>query len=300
MHAWELYSLNDPLNRYDPDGLRAMSQSGTGGGTSQYSKVKLKPSPPKKKVYPPLPPPPHKTTPSYAQQDYYAQQAAAAAAAFAKAEAERKAKEKAEAEKRAREKALEDLMMKYQVFGGECEYTTGTSSKGTFNTLGALREKAQAMAKAQSISNLSATLAKIGLASVIALLSGSATLDDITEDMRNYDFLNSDADKAARAKVFSSYYGTPVINQDITPSSFQLGNTIMLKPEQASGTTIKHEWGHAVHESMIGTLNYIPEVAIPSVAANIEKVPTDKYYSLKQESIADYLGNVNRVGYKYE
>ena len=61
--------------------------------------------------------------------------------------------------------------------------------------------------------------------------------------------------------------------------------------------TLKHEYGHTVQLETMGVLNYINDVALPSVTAwvveTIYKLPFD-YHSSPWESEADNYGGVNR------
>ena len=78
--------------------------------------------------------------------------------------------------------------------------------------------------------------------------------------------------------VFDDYY------KDSAPSTFS--------------NTLNHEYGHIVHLSMIGPIDYFATTAIPSlIGAGIANYNTNvhkNYFNLPPERITDYLGGVNR------
>ena len=58
---------------------------------------------------------------------------------------------------------------------------------------------------------------------------------------------------------------------------------------------VRHEYGHAVHLSHIGFVNYAKKAVIPSLCDYWEGVPYGRYYSEPQEYIADILGGAERT-----
>ena len=121
----------------------------------------------------------------------------------------------------------------------------------------------------------------------------------------NFNFFNQDESIVLKSKIFSSYKGTPVIRQGLSNgSSFSFANTIMLNNIEDDNPigilTVKHEWGHNVQDTLIGTPNFIFRIAVPSMIGCAINPPEQTYYSLPWERSADYFGGVNRGnGYYY-
>lgn len=87
-------------------------------------------------------------------------------------------------------------------------------------------------------------------------------------------------------------------------TSFSVSNTIILNKDETISNggidTIKHEWGHTVQQSLIGTPKYITRIAVPSVVGCIINPSSRTYYSLTWERSADLFGGVNRSDGYYE
>jgi RHS repeat-associated protein len=149
--------------------------------------------------------------------------------------------------------------------------------------------------------NIPSSLIKITLASGAGLISGTATFDDIKNDVCNANFFNQDENIVSNSKVFSFYKGVPVIRFSGEQASFTILGSIMLNrsvaDEGVEVETIQHEYGHFVQESFIGTPRYIGKVAIPSLIG-YATVPYDRYFSLPWERSAEYFGGVTR-NYNY-
>ena len=120
-------------------------------------------------------------------------------------------------------------------------------------------------------------------------------VDDIAEDIANYDSDNESADVVFSSNYFSSYKGTFVIKAD-TPSSFSFG-VIILDTDQQTEEYLNHEYGHSIQFKQVGSKRYLAEVMIPSMltynAQTHNKLPYD-YYSYPWEAEADRLGGVRR------
>lgn len=101
--------------------------------------------------------------------------------------------------------------------------------------------------------------------------------------------------KVFKSKVFSSYKGTPVLKQSILNGSMSISNTIFLDKGEDRISVLKHEWGHTVHESLMGSTKYITKIAIPSVTGN--KLHFEPYYSQPWERSADFFGGANNGPY---
>ena len=167
----------------------------------------------------------------------------------------------------------------------------------------AVKSASSFLTKVKAVAKLPSTILKISLASTVALVSGQASAEDIWNDVRNYKFFNDDETQVLNSKVFSSYKGTPVIRHNISGiTSFSISNTIILNRNENVNkggiNTVKHEWGHTVQQSIIGTPRYIKQIAIPSIISCIANPSSKTYYSLPWERSADYFGGVNRsTGY---
>ena len=87
-------------------------------------------------------------------------------------------------------------------------------------------------------------------------------------------------------------------------TSFSLSNTIFLNKNQTASNngieTVKHEWGHTVQQSLIGTPKYLTKIAIPSAIGCIINPSLKVYYSLPWERSADFFGGVYRSTGYYE
>ena len=157
--------------------------------------------------------------------------------------------------------------------------------------------------KVKAVFSIPTTAAKIAVASTVAVASGKATVEDVVNDVKNYDFSNKDEQKCLDAKVFSSYNGTPVLKHDISGiTSFSVSNTIILNKSETVNNggidTVKHEWGHTVQQSLIGTPKYMTRIAAPSIISCIANPSSKTYYSLPWERTADFFGGANRsTGY---
>jgi RHS repeat-associated protein len=106
---------------------------------------------------------------------------------------------------------------------------------------------------------------------------------------------------------FTYYKGVPVVEADLPGvSAFSYG-IIVMDPEYINNpkydfeSTLKHEYGHIVHQQIIGLPNYTTKVAIPSlICASMRKSNKfidDNYMSLPWEHTAEILGDVNRGNY---
>ena len=160
------------------------------------------------------------------------------------------------------------------------------------------------VAKAKAVFSIPSTITKIAIASTVSVVSKQATVDDVVNDIKNYNFFNTDESKVLNSKVFSSYEGTPVLRHSIPGiTSFSISNTIVLNRNSNGIDTVRHEWGHTVQQSLMGTPKYINRIAIPSIAGNLitRNNPNPKlYYSLPWEYSADFFGGVERSSGYYE
>ena len=81
---------------------------------------------------------------------------------------------------------------------------------------------------------------------------------------------------------FSSYKGKLVLRHSIPGfTSWAIFGTIFLNRKNIDNengrNTLNHEWGHTQQEEQMGTLSYIVNIALPSVANMIKG--TGDYYS---------------------
>ena len=128
-------------------------------------------------------------------------------------------------------------------------------------------------------------------------------VEDITEDISNYNKENTDVDVVYESNYFSSYNGTLVIRHSSNfLTSWGAGGMIFLNHSNDSRsdrtTTLKHEYGHILQEKELGPVNYIIQVFAPSVTYNLisryDDALLDNYYSMPWEYDADMRGGVKR------
>ena len=90
--------------------------------------------------------------------------------------------------------------------------------------------------------------------------------------------------------------GTPVLKQDISGGSMSLCNTIFLSRREWDSEIVKHEWGHTVQQSLMGTPKFIMRMGIPSlIGAGLD---VDAYFSQPWERSADFFGGANNGPYR--
>ena len=169
----------------------------------------------------------------------------------------------------------------------------------------AAKAVASVVTQVKAVLSIPSTVVKIAAASTVAVVSRNATVGDVVNDVKKYSFFNTDETKVLDSEVFSSYKGTPVLKHDISwVTSFSISNTIILnKGENVSNggvDTVKHEWGHTVQQSIIGTNKYMTRIAIPSVISCYLNPSSKIYYSLPWERSAEFFGGVSRTTGYYE
>lgn len=115
---------------------------------------------------------------------------------------------------------------------------------------------------------------------------------DVYNDMKNINWnpFNSDAEKVLNCSKVSFFKGLPV-TKDLplsTGRSFFLG-AIVLDKDENEINTIYHEYGHSLQFAVLGPINYLISVGIPS-AGSWNKT---NYYGNPWENIAnEYGGNI--------
>ena len=132
-------------------------------------------------------------------------------------------------------------------------------------------------------------------------------LNDIGEDIENYEADNTDVEKVYDSNYFSSYKGALVVRYyDEFLTSAALNGTILLNHHGFKGSTVEyqenmlnHEYGHILQEREFGTAKYLFAIVIPSVAYNLKsrgnaELEAD-YYNMPWEYDADVRGDVNRT-----
>ncbi len=116
-------------------------------------------------------------------------------------------------------------------------------------------------------------------------------IENVVEDIDNYDWKNQSEDVVFSSNYFSSYKGVLVIKTPFD-ASFSFG-FIGLSILDQEPEALKHEYGHAIQMKIMGLRNYVTNVAIPSITINIldrqEKLPYD-YYSYPWEAEANLFG----------
>lgn len=114
---------------------------------------------------------------------------------------------------------------------------------------------------------------------------------------------NTDEQVVLDAKVFAFYKGRLVVRHSVPETtSCAIFGTIFLNRSETSSNpasvqVLKHEYGHTVQESILGTRKYIEYVAIPSLRS--ASVPYRDYYSLPWERTADAFGGAHHDGGSY-
>ena len=115
-------------------------------------------------------------------------------------------------------------------------------------------------------------------------------IDDIVEDINNYDKYNQSETKVLNSNYFSSYKGVPVFRIEGNRSgSF---GAIFLTRETNNRTNpedvVRHEYGHTKQLEQLGVTKYIFCIALPSW----QEWGTGNYYSKPWELTADIYGGV--------
>ena len=109
--------------------------------------------------------------------------------------------------------------------------------------------------------------------------------EKICYDFGSVSFTNSGLEMQS---IRRSYKGTPVLKQDISDGSMSVCNTIFLSSTSKDIETVKHEWGHTVQQSLMGTPKFMTRIAVPSrIGAGLD---VDDYYSQPWERSADFFG----------
>jgi len=110
---------------------------------------------------------------------------------------------------------------------------------------------------------------------------------------------NTDEQVVLDSEFISFYKGVPVIKLPIGNNAFSfffifLGDDVDERIDKIE--TVQHEYGHAVHLSLIGASTYLVHVFIPSVIGFHWGGDEyhDNYYSHVYEYTAEVLGGVNR------
>lgn len=73
-------------------------------------------------------------------------------------------------------------------------------------------------------------------------------------------------------------------------------NTIFMSRTEEDINIVKHEWGHTVQQSIMGTSKFIKRIAIPSIIGF--NLNVKDYYSQPWERSADFFGGANNGPYK--
>ena len=143
------------------------------------------------------------------------------------------------------------------------------------------------------------------------MLMAAACDDEYYNDMEaiNWNPFNSDAQKVLDSKHISFYKGMPVIRTD-AERSFNFGSIFLrrnVKEEDANGNTtyrkldnvdeVKHEWGHHFQQAILGPVNYLWSIGIPSAAKFGVYADGSNYHTRPWENLADQIGGAN--GYSY-
>ena len=120
----------------------------------------------------------------------------------------------------------------------------------------------------------------------------------LIEDVSNFNISNDDEGIVLDSNYFSFYKGNLVIRHSLPGSSCALFDIIVLNKNENRTSAVKHEWGHTQQYKMMGTVNYILYIGIPSFIGYITDVP--RYFSQPWEHSADVLGGVYRQSGQYD
>ena len=143
-------------------------------------------------------------------------------------------------------------------------------------------------------------------------MMAAAWSDEYYNDMEaiNWNPFNSDAQKVLDSKHISFYKGMPVIRTD-AERSFNFGSIFLRREvieKDKNGNIIKryrlnnvnevkHEWGHHFQQAILGPVNYLWSVGIPSAAKFGVYADGSNYHTRPWENLADQIGGAN--GYSY-
>ena len=133
---------------------------------------------------------------------------------------------------------------------------------------------------------------------VVEIFSGiiNKVIDNTKKDISNFNANNTNEQIVFEANYFSSYKGKLVIKTPFD-ASFSFG-FIGLSNKQLNSNTLNHEHGHTLQLELMGKVDYIYNVAVPSLTINLldrmGKLPYD-YYGSPWEAEADKLGDVKRT-----
>lgn len=131
----------------------------------------------------------------------------------------------------------------------------------------------------------------------------SAAKDDIK---KFEDFVTNESESTANQNLkeygMAFYKGVPVFAVDaMGTSAFSFGLILIGSGNLNApdfNDTLNHEYGHAVHFTQIGAVDYFFTTAIPSLIcaglASYNQAIDDHYYDLPWERVADHLGGVDR------
>ncbi|MBQ9448685.1 MAG: RHS repeat-associated core domain-containing protein, partial [Acholeplasmatales bacterium] len=117
----------------------------------------------------------------------------------------------------------------------------------------------------------------------------------ILSDMASIGFnpFNANEESVYSSKLVSFYKGVPVIRKNTGRSGTLWG--IALQKDLKDKQTLKHEYGHIIQQCLIGPMNYLLGIGIPSAMSGKVDVPT--YYELPWEKTADLFGGVKDSDY---
>ena len=115
-------------------------------------------------------------------------------------------------------------------------------------------------------------------------------IEDIVEDIKNYDPNNQSEERVLESNYFSSYKGVPVIrtNGDRSGSFGIIFLTRETNSRNNPEDIIRHEYGHTKQLEQLGVVNYAFCIGLPSW----QQWGTGEYYSKPWEITADIYGDV--------
>lgn len=137
----------------------------------------------------------------------------------------------------------------------------------------------------------------------------ATVVNNVKEDIQNYDKNNTDVEKVYKSHYFSSYNGVTIIRHSSGfLSSWGIGNMIFLNHSEdpkdgnpigsRQTNTLNHELGHIQQYEELGFVKYMEFIAIPSMCYNLvsrcNDVIYDNYFNMPWEYDADKRVNIDR------
>ncbi len=146
------------------------------------------------------------------------------------------------------------------------------------------------------VSSITGGLTQVGMS--LGMYGGffmAAWDDKIYNDLAsiNFNMFNNDEDAVINSKKVSFYKGVPVTKQNVD-RSYNVFGAIALNSD-SDVNTLKHEYGHSFQQLVLGPINYLFTVGIPSAAEFQKDKYENHYYDTPWESIASQKGGAGDI-----